>query len=83
MLSSAVVDNSAAEEAAAATNMKRKRKPSVKGLELQAEKGRKPIAAKVKPSGKSSKAKNKNGDGLLNSTSSALELEDDVTDENL
>ncbi|XP_020104332.1 protein RBL [Ananas comosus] len=72
-----VVDNSAAEEAAAATNMKRKRKPSVKGLELQAEKGRKPIATKAKPSGKSSKAKNKNGDG------SALEIEDDVTDDNL
>lgn len=47
----AVVGNSSADNAGTGS-LKRKRKPSAKGLELQAEKGR-------KPSGKSSKAKTK------------------------
>uniref|UniRef100_A0A5B6ZQ60 Uncharacterized protein n=1 Tax=Davidia involucrata TaxID=16924 RepID=A0A5B6ZQ60_DAVIN len=51
------MDNSAAEDNGG-THLKRRRKPSEKGLELQAEKVRKPIK-KMKPSGKSSKIKNK------------------------
>ncbi|XP_059649321.1 protein RBL [Cornus florida] len=51
------MDNSAAEDTGG-TSVKRRRKPSEKGLELEAEKVRKPLK-KMKPSGKSSKIKNK------------------------
>ncbi|CAA6657482.1 unnamed protein product [Spirodela intermedia] len=61
-----VVGNSSADNAGTGS-LKRKRKPSAKGLELQAEKGR-------KPSGKSSKAKNK-------PDSSGSLFEDGATDE--
>lgn len=71
--------NSTAEEAVETSSLKRKRKPSAKGMELQAEKGRKPLT-KIKPSGKSSKSKNKHGDGL--DTNGSV-LEDDVTDDYL
>ncbi|XP_072992512.1 protein RBL [Typha latifolia] len=71
-----VIGNSAAEEAAEATNSKRKRKPSAKGLELQAEKGKKP-SAKNKSSSKSSKSKNKHGD------TNGFALDDDLSDEYL
>ncbi|PKA47775.1 hypothetical protein AXF42_Ash014552 [Apostasia shenzhenica] len=48
--------NSAAEEAVGAASSKRRRKLSAKGLELQAEQGRKPVK-KSKSSGKPSKSK--------------------------
>ncbi|KAL6013200.1 hypothetical protein ACLOJK_003692 [Asimina triloba] len=54
---------------------KRKRKPSEKGLELQAEKGRRPFT-KNKSSRKTSKTKNKTGEGR-----DPYPFEDDVTDE--
>lgn len=65
-LTHAVIDNSAAEDAGGA-RLKRKRKPSEKGLELQAEKVKKPL----KSSGRLSKVKNKsvidqdNGNGFI------------------
>ncbi|XP_072974171.1 protein RBL [Typha angustifolia] len=71
-----VIGTSPAEEAAEATNSKRKRKPSAKGLELQAEKGKKP-SAKNKSSSKSSKSKNKHGD------TNGFALDDDLSDEYL
>lgn len=74
-----MVGNSTAEEVVGTTSLKRKRKPSAKGLELQVEKGRKPLT-KIKPSAKSSKSKNKHGDGL---DMNGFVLEDDVTDEYL
>ncbi|XP_026659742.2 protein RBL-like [Phoenix dactylifera] len=74
-----VVGNSTAEEVMGTTGLKRKRRPSAKGLELQAEKGRKPLT-KIKPSAKLSKSKNKHGDGL---DTNGFVFEDDVTDEYL
>ncbi|XP_010271571.1 PREDICTED: protein RBL [Nelumbo nucifera] len=63
------IDNSIAEDTGAA-RLKRKRKPSEKGLELQAEKGKKPKPlGKVKSSGKSSKSKNKSAVGQDNGVS--------------
>ncbi|XP_058080905.1 protein RBL isoform X2 [Magnolia sinica] len=70
-----VVGNSIADDMGTNGRVKRKRKPSEKGLEMQAEKGRKPLT-KIKPSGKSSKARNKSGEGQ-----DTLLFEDDVTDE--
>ncbi|KAF9596200.1 hypothetical protein IFM89_007882 [Coptis chinensis] len=52
------VGNSMGEDTGLTESSKRRRKPSEKGLELQAEKVRKPIK-KIKASGKLSKAKNK------------------------
>lgn len=74
-----VVGNITAEEAAAMTSSKRKRKPSAKGLEMQAEKGPKPLS-KIKPSIKSSKSKNRLGD--VPDTNGSV-FEDDETDEYL
>lgn len=65
-LTHAVTDNSIADDAGG-SRMKRKRKPSEKILELQAEKVKKPL----KPSGRLSKVKNKsvadldNGNGFI------------------
>ncbi|KAH7652445.1 COMPASS component SWD1 protein [Dioscorea alata] len=73
------VVNSAAEDAAVNTGVKRKRKPSAKGLELEAEKGRKPPLSKlIKSMGKPSKAKVK-----LENAQDANDsvLDDAVTDE--
>ncbi|KAL5985398.1 hypothetical protein ACLOJK_027382 [Asimina triloba] len=70
-----VVGNSVADDVATNGRAKRKRKPSEKGLELQAEKGRKPLT-KNKSSGKTSKTKNKTGEGR-----DPYPFEDDVTDE--
>ncbi|URD75467.1 WD domain, G-beta repeat [Musa troglodytarum] len=74
-----VVGNSTPEEAVGTAGMKRKRKPSAKGMELQAEKGRKP-QTKNKSSGKTSKPRSRSGDGI--DTNGSV-LEDDVTDEYL
>ncbi|RWW65804.1 hypothetical protein BHE74_00026866 [Ensete ventricosum] len=74
-----VVGNSTPEEAVGTAGLKRKRKPSAKGMELQAEKGRKP-QTKNKASGKLSKPKSRSGDGI--DTNGSV-LEDDVTDEYL
>ena len=71
--------NSAAEDVAVNTGVKRKRKPSAKGLELEAEKGRKPPLSKlIKSMGKPSKAKVK-----LENVQDANDsvLDDAVTDE--
>ncbi|PON66852.1 Guanine nucleotide-binding protein, beta subunit [Parasponia andersonii] len=62
------------EEDAGGTRLKRKRKPSEKGLELQAEKVRKPL----KPSGRSSKLKNKS---VVDEDTSNGFNGDDVSDE--
>lgn len=70
--------NSAAEETVGTNGSKRKRKPSAKGLELQADQGRKPLK-KSKSSNKSSKSKNKKNDLDTN----GFVAEDDVTDEGL
>ena len=65
-LTHAIIDNSIADDAGG-SRMRRKRKPSEKILELQAEKVKKPL----KPSGRLSKVKNKsvadldNGNGFL------------------
>ncbi|XAR63580.1 hypothetical protein NMG60_11023567 [Bertholletia excelsa] len=56
-----VMDISAAEDTGG-TRLKRRRKPSEKVLELHAEKVKKPVK-KIKPSGKSSKIKNKSVNG--------------------
>lgn len=69
--------NSIAEDVVSMGRLKRKRKPSEKGLEFQAEKGRKPLV-KNKSNGKPMKNKNKSVNGQDTST---LILEDDVTDE--
>ncbi|KAG0497051.1 hypothetical protein HPP92_001452 [Vanilla planifolia] len=71
--------NSAAEEAAGMSSLKRRRKPSAKGLELQAEQVRKPLK-KGKTSGKNLKSKNKLKDEQY--TNGSL-LDDDVTDEGM
>ncbi|KAK9163754.1 hypothetical protein Syun_004656 [Stephania yunnanensis] len=66
-----VVGNSLGDDTDAGTSSKRKRKPSEKGLELQAEKGRKQPIKKIKSSSsKSSKSKNR--------TIEVLETSDDV-----
>ncbi|XP_042498977.1 protein RBL [Macadamia integrifolia] len=70
------IDNSVAEGTGVA-HMKRKRKPSEKGLELQAEKVRRPIT-KIKASSKSSKVKNKS---IAAQDTDISEFVDDVTDE--
>ncbi|KAG9452796.1 hypothetical protein H6P81_005700 [Aristolochia fimbriata] len=70
------VGNSAAEEVATNGRVKRRRKPSEKVLELQADKGRKP-STKKKCAGKQSKNKNKSG-AQENGTG---ELDEYVTDE--
>ncbi|KAJ0973779.1 hypothetical protein J5N97_015744 [Dioscorea zingiberensis] len=76
-----VVANSAAEDAVGNTSVKRKRKPSAKGLELEAEKGRKPPLSKlIKSMGKSSKTKVKLENGQ--DTNGSV-LDDGVTDEYL
>lgn len=58
------------------TRLRRKRKPSEKGMELQAEKVRKPF--KMKPSAKSSKMKNK---CVVDQDTSVCVLVDDVSEE--
>lgn len=74
------VDNSTAEEPAEAANSKRKRRLSVKGLELQqAEKGKKPTINN-KSNGKSSKSKSKQVE-LGNGNSSAVDDEATEDDE--
>lgn len=80
-VSHAVVGNSTPEEAIGTAGLKRKRKPSAKVMELQADKSsRKTIPKKVKSSGKSSKSKTKNGDD--NDTNGfVLDEDDDITDE--
>ncbi|XP_010277147.1 PREDICTED: protein RBL-like [Nelumbo nucifera] len=70
------IDNSIADDTGV-TCLKRKRKPSEKGLELQAEKGRKSLT-KVKSSGKSSKSKNKSAMGQ---DRGICVFADDVTDD--
>ncbi|XXG56978.1 hypothetical protein AAC387_Pa03g4261 [Persea americana] len=67
-----VVGNSTAEDGGTTGRIKRKRKPSEKGLEFQAEKGRKP----PKSSGKSLKKAYNSGNGQ----ETTYILEDDVTD---
>ncbi|KAF8410155.1 hypothetical protein HHK36_002677 [Tetracentron sinense] len=69
-----VINNSVAEDTGI-TRLKRKRKPSEKGLELQAEKGLKPLM-KNKSSGKLSKIKNKSA-----AEHDICAFEDDVIDE--
>ncbi|KAJ4974267.1 hypothetical protein NE237_007441 [Protea cynaroides] len=70
-----VVDNSVAEGTGGA-HVKRKRRPSEKGLELQAEKGKKPL--KIKASSKSSRVKNKS---IVGQDTDISEFLDDATDE--
>ncbi|PSS35786.1 Protein RBL like [Actinidia chinensis var. chinensis] len=70
------MDNSAAEDTGG-TNLKRKRKPSEKVLELQAEKVKKP-SRKMKPSGKSSKTRN---NSLVEQETSVCGFADDVSEE--
>ena len=70
------MDNSAAEDTVG-TNLKRRRKPSEKVLELQAEKVRKP-SRKMKPSGKSSKTRN---NSLVEQETSVCGFADDVSEE--
>uniref|UniRef100_A0A5B6ZLM5 Uncharacterized protein n=1 Tax=Davidia involucrata TaxID=16924 RepID=A0A5B6ZLM5_DAVIN len=70
------MDNSAAEDTGGAC-LRRRRKPSEKGLELRVEKVRKPIK-KMKPSGKSSKLKNKS---VVEQETNNCVFEDDVNDE--
>ncbi|XP_057499796.1 protein RBL-like [Actinidia eriantha] len=70
------VDNSAAEDTGG-TNLKRRRKPSEKVLELQAEKVRKP-SRKMKPSGKSSRTRN---NSVVEQDSSVCGFADDVSEE--
>ncbi|KAL5708921.1 hypothetical protein ACHQM5_019664 [Ranunculus cassubicifolius] len=72
-----VVGNSIAEDTGPTEHSKRKRKPSEKGLGLQAEKVRKPTK-KIKASGKGSKSKNKTAE---EQDTSNCDYEDDVTDE--
>lgn len=61
------------------TRMKRKRKPSEKGLELQAELVRKPLKT-IKPSGKLSKAKHKS---VFEEDMSIAMFVDDGTDDQI
>ncbi|KAL0914007.1 hypothetical protein M5K25_017504 [Dendrobium thyrsiflorum] len=75
-LSLAEGGNSAAEETVGTNSSKRRRKPSAKGLELQADQVRKPLK-KGKSSNKSFKSKNKKNDQDTN----GFAPEDDVTDE--
>lgn len=77
-LSPAEGGNSAAEETVGTNSSKRRRKPSAKGLELQADQVRKPLK-KGKPSSKSFRSKNKKNDQDTNGSVP----EDDVTDEYL
>ncbi|KAL6980889.1 hypothetical protein U1Q18_022525 [Sarracenia purpurea var. burkii] len=70
------MDNSAAEDTGG-THLKRRRKPSEKVLELQAEKVRKPLK-KIKPSGKLSKTKNKSP---VEKETSICVYAEDVTEE--
>ncbi|KAF8406237.1 hypothetical protein HHK36_008322 [Tetracentron sinense] len=70
-----VMDNSI--DDTGVTRLKRKRKPSEKGLELQTEKVRKPLT-KSKSSGKSSKIKNK---PMVEKDTNICLFADDVTDE--
>lgn len=72
----AVIGNSTVEDVGTTTGrIKRKRKPSEKGLEFQAEKGRKP-PMKNKSSGTSLKKRYKSGNGQ----ETTFIPEDDVTD---
>ncbi|XP_052194192.1 protein RBL isoform X2 [Diospyros lotus] len=70
------VENSAAEDTGG-TRIKRRRKPSEKVLELQAEKVKKP-SKKIKPSGKSSKIKSKS---VVEKGTSICVSADDVSEE--
>lgn len=70
--------SSPAEEDTEETPLKRRRKPSEKALELQAEKGRRPASLKMKSSGKSSKVKSKSS---VDQDSSICVFADDVIDE--
>ncbi|KAK9293103.1 hypothetical protein L1049_021089 [Liquidambar formosana] len=69
-------ESSPGEEDTGGTRMKRKRKPSEKGLELQAEKVRRPL--KMKTSGKLSKMKSKS---VVDQDTSICVFADDVSDE--
>jgi hypothetical protein len=74
------VDNSTAEEPAETANAKRKRRLSAKGLEMQqAEKVKKP-AIKMS-NGKSSKSKSKPVMELANGNSSAIDIDDEATED--
>lgn len=70
------MDNFVAEDTGG-TRLKRKRKPSEKGMELQAEKVRKPLKT-MKSSGKISKIKNKT---VVEQDTDSYVFADDVTDE--
>uniref|UniRef100_A0ACD5XHR7 Uncharacterized protein n=1 Tax=Avena sativa TaxID=4498 RepID=A0ACD5XHR7_AVESA len=75
------VDNSTAEEPAEAANSKRKRRLSAKGLEMQqAEKVKKP-AMKMSNGKSSSKSKSKMVMGLANGNSSAVDIDDEATED--
>lgn len=69
--------SSPVEEDTGGTRLKRKRKPSEKGMELQAEKVRKPLKT-MKSSGKISKIKNKT---VVEQDTDSYVFADDVTDE--